>query len=184
MQQPPQQPPSAPYGIYCNACGQFNHPNAATCVRCNAPLVRPPGMQSYYTPPVEARPGCVSAYAILLFIAAGLSLIGTLFGGLEGADAASIVVIFAGIGLNIALGIGLWQLKEWARVLLLVLLGLGMVGSLLFVLLMAVGIANLGPLDIFGIGDYFALLIFLILIGVAVSGYVFYWFAANKKYFR
>lgn len=182
MQQPQQGP--VQYGIYCTNCGRLNHPSRQYCEFCNTLLVRPPDTPYYYPPARLERPGCVSAYAVLLLIVAGLSLIVTLFGGIEGADASSVVLMLAGIGLNIALGIGLWQLKEWARILLIVLLSLGLAGSFIMLLIVAVTWSKAAPFDLFGLGDYIAIWIFGVLIGMGVSGYVLYWFASNKKYFH
>ena len=57
---------------------------------------------------------------------------------------------------------GLWRLKNWARIAVIVLLGLN-------VLLLGLMVLN-GILPA--------------LVGVAVSGACLYWFAANKKHFE
>ncbi len=62
------------------------------------------------------RPGCVTAYAVLLFIGAALITLGAIalagggdVGGLE------LVLLLAVAGAEIAIGAGLWRMKNWAR---------------------------------------------------------------------
>jgi hypothetical protein len=72
------------------------------------------------------------------------------------------VVALSLAGLSIAVAVGLWRLKNWARIATIVLLGLNM---LILVALLASGF-------------------YPAVIGILVNGYCIYWFAANKQYFE
>src|SRR5579872_1394363 len=94
------------------------------------------------------RPTGVTVIAILQFIAAGFLVLGGLGLLLMGAGGAAIIkggsgggAFLAGLGIfgaialfifaaiYLALGIGMWNLKNWARIICLFLLGLGLLAA-------------------------------------------------------
>jgi hypothetical protein len=95
------------------------------------------------------RPTGVTIIAILQFIGAGLcilagigALVGASFLGAAGGPAgaggmfamlggAVSIVLFIIAGIAILLGWGLWTLKEWARIVTIVLQGLALLGAVL-----------------------------------------------------
>lgn len=85
----------------------------------------------------KTRPGCVTIYAILLFLGAASFLCGGIFGSTSPLTesvgqfklAAGISMALAGVFMLI-LGIGLWQLKNWARIAMIVMQSLAIVGSI------------------------------------------------------
>ncbi len=112
------------------------------------------------------RPGCVTAFAVVIVLGAilgvlqqGMALLSLPYlddGSMVGmAVACCIAVLYA------VVAVGLWRLKNWARIAVIVLLGLNVLLSGLLVL------NGILPA----------------LLGVAVSGACLYWFAANKKVF-
>jgi hypothetical protein len=113
------------------------------------------------------RPGCVTAFAILLAAGAILALLQQGIALLvepywdEGSTIGLVVTLSLAV-IYVAIAAGLWWLKSWARIATIVLLGLSMP---LLVLMLFNGI-------------------FPALIGLAVSGYCIYWFAANKQHFE
>lgn len=76
------------------------------------------------------RPGCVTAYAVLLGIAGVMFALGGILMS-EGDDG---LLLFVGgiVGalLCFVLARGLWRMRRWARVLALVVVGLGIAGNL------------------------------------------------------
>jgi hypothetical protein len=113
------------------------------------------------------RPGCVTAFAILVVIGAIFSVLNQFIPVISGSawDEGNIigaVVALSLAGLSIAVAVGLWRLKNWARIATIVLLGLNM---LILVALLASGF-------------------YPAVIGILVNGYCIYWFAANKQYFE
>jgi uncharacterized membrane protein (DUF2068 family) len=82
-----------------------------------------------------------------------------------------IAVIVVGIAaLEFIVGLGLWHMKNWARTVLLVFTGLGLLGN---VVQLASGLAGRGQAS-HAIGA---------VVGLAVGGLIFYWFAANGEQF-
>jgi hypothetical protein len=146
--------------------------------------------QGGVTPPT--RPGCVTAYAVLLFVVAGLLALGAVlsvvFGvfGLSdesyGALFLPLAVVYIVIaGLYFLLGRGLWRLKNWARIIIIVLQSLGLLGSL-----SQICRALSGSSFAFGTGTDLPVAIIIIgtVLGSALGGYILYWFASNGEYFR
>ena len=106
------------------------------------------------------RPTGVTILAILAFIGAGCLVLGCLlfllggammssmsafprFGMMAGMGSAILGVIFLGLAaLYLVIGLGLWKLHDWARILTIVLAGLGLLVN---------GFAILGPLMTFHI---------------------------------
>jgi hypothetical protein len=145
--------------------------------------------------PIVNRPGCITAYAILLWIGGGLYVIAALCGGLGGlyyaanpsqsSQAALTVPLLIGavcIGLfallPIFMGVGLWQMKNWAWWLVVILQSLGMASLLLNLcsLVLAAGSSSRSAGGLIGgiIGA---------LIGGAINAGILYWFLKNHNLF-
>jgi uncharacterized membrane protein (DUF2068 family) len=95
------------------------------------------------------RPSGVTFLAVLAFIGAGLLVLGALamfmggailsnmatypqFGMVAGIGGALLGVVFLGIAaLYVIMGAGLWKLQNWARILTIVLVGLGVLFNVL-----------------------------------------------------
>jgi hypothetical protein len=108
----------------------------------------------------------VTAFALFLGAAAVLYTLNSLLGvvsqpGDEGTTIAAVVTL-ALSGLYLAVAVGLWQLKNWARIAVIVLLGLNM--------LLLIGLLFSG--------------LFPAVIGLVIGGYCVYWFAAHGEYFK
>ncbi|MGO9588822.1 MAG: DUF2127 domain-containing protein [Candidatus Acidiferrales bacterium] len=97
------------------------------------------------------RPTGVTILAVLAFIGAGLLVVGALFsllgGMLVSTMGASRMGMLAGVGaaviavflliaaaVDIVVGVGLWKLKNWARIITIVLTGIGLLGSVLSII--------------------------------------------------
>jgi len=115
------------------------------------------------------RPGCVTAYAVLLGIGAilagllGILAIIMLISG-EDLSAASAIFFLVAAVLDFLIARGVWRLKNWARIAIIVVQSLGMLISLLGLLAEA--------LPVFGT-----------VIGLGISSYIVYWFASHSEYF-
>ena len=114
------------------------------------------------------RPGCVTAYAVLIWLGGALFAISTVSFISEGNPAAicgGVFVILAAI-----IGYGLWQMREWSWWLVIILQSLSLAGSLfmMFVVLTSPFASEgiLGPLA-----------------SAVVSGVILYWFATNRSHF-
>ena len=152
------------------------------------------------SPPVRAadsalgeRPGCVTLYAVFLGITAGLTAITgiTSFSGLIagynsrnsslGVIQAAGALVLAGLALLLAKG--LWQLKNWARITVIVIQSLGVLISVLLFRVFGMGYAREGlsnEVDPFH-------LILMIIWGImlcVIPGYIIYWFASHRECFR
>jgi hypothetical protein len=92
------------------------------------------------------------------------------------------LVIFFGV-LYIFLGLGLWNQKNWARVVVIVLQSLGVAGTLLQVCLLVWSYSSLG--NAYGYDPTMSICTSLggTVVGLAISGYILYWFASNGDYF-
>jgi hypothetical protein len=128
----------------------------------------------------------VTAYAVLLGISAGLiAIAGLIFGvGMLGDELVVLGLLFIVVAVVIAalyflLARGLWQLKNWARIIIIVLQGIGLLGSLLQ-LLLALSAYSLSS---YGFGTDATTLICGAVVGLAIEGYIIYWFASNGEYF-
>ncbi len=114
------------------------------------------------------RPGCVTFLAILIGIGAVLPVLRSILGILgrpyvDDGSKIEIGITLAFAILYIAVAVGLWQLKNWARIAFIVLQSLGI---LLLIALIFSGLALPG------------------LIGLAVGGYSIYWFATHGEDFK
>lgn len=142
---------------------------------------------SAYAP--RERPGCVTAYAILLGLAAGLIGLGGIIGGFAlmsvkestGIIGMGVLVCASGMAfLEAMLAVGLWQLKNWARITVMVLIGLGMLSSLLSLCTLLSGYSSYGNNS----GAFSAGSAAGTIVGLAINGFVLYWFANNGEYFK
>lgn len=174
------QPISGPNNILCPSCGYSNAAWRSECERCQTKLKSP--NRSTYTYEPE-RPGCVTAYAIFIGIVAGLIAIGGLFGGFylmggEGHNsglAGLFVILVAGGGavLEIVIARGLWLLKNWARILVIVLQSLSILINLISMCVSLSGSSDNSGTSIAGK-----------IIATVINAYIVYWFANNGEYFK
>jgi predicted RNA-binding Zn-ribbon protein involved in translation (DUF1610 family) len=148
--------------------------------------------QAATSPTLLKRPGCLTAYAILLGIAGGLAALGGIAvaaGGLpaelrSGLPALGGVIAAAELitaAIYIVLAVGLWQLKNWARTMVMVILGLGMALSVLSACSTIIAPTNYMP---GAIQSNKACGIFITLISLAIQSSIYNWFKKNGQYFR
>jgi tetratricopeptide (TPR) repeat protein len=161
------------------------------------------------SPDLRRRPGCITIYALLSGASAALSLLtacgmGTLLLGnrsalqrtlaMEGTtlplDVGQITTmaglyfaVILGVGLfNLTIAIGLWNMKNWARIVEIVRQGLGLLGSLVatgaWVISFRAASASLG------ITHLPTFLLVMLFIGLLIQGYLIFWFAANREMFN
>jgi len=182
------EPPPGPSesGIYCSACGHLNSSSRLECEQCGTRLLSPdkPG-----DTPAPQRPGCVTAYAVLLGIGAGLFVLAALGGvcGLTsdsglGLGVGELLILAIGLGvacLYILLARGLWRLKNWARVTVIVLQSLGVAVALLQVCGAIGGVSG----GVYGSETGVGPILLGAVVGLAISGYIIYWFATHRQYF-
>jgi tetratricopeptide (TPR) repeat protein len=154
------------------------------------------------------RPGCVTIYAVLLALgglmgilgACGMmALAGTSLTQLEetlalqgpnllidAGQLSTFVMLGGGVGLlfsglNLAVAVGLWGMKNWARIAVIVLLALGL---LLGVAQAAVSILSLqDALAAFGVQGVPIWYLGSFLIGFVIQAYLIFWFVANRELF-
>lgn len=146
-------------GIYCSVCGHLNPSWRSECEKCRAKLSKP-GRPVYSR--THDRPGCVTAYAVLLGIGAGLAGVGGIAYGASEEEFGTIGIVIVVAALEILLAIGLWRLKNWARIIVIVLQSLSMLAGV-------IGLLS---------GNVVSL------VGLAVGGYILYWFASHGEYFE
>ncbi len=119
---------------------------------------------------MNERPGCVTAYAILLGIGAvvsciaGFLLLADSRDGIQGLSAIVFAAVTAALYLVIARG--LWLLRNWARIVVIVLQ-----------VLSVLGILSQLPNNSSG------LVLILAVFGLAIAAYILYWFASHGEYF-
>ena len=76
---------------------------------------------------LRERPGCVTVFAILMVIGAILYVLGSIVDVFRFAgDEVNLLITLAFLGLYLAVAVGLWQLKNWARIAVIVLQSLEM----------------------------------------------------------
>ena len=140
------------------------------------------------------RPGCVTAYALLLWLGGGLYLVAALCIGLfglvpafpDGRAAASTGPALIGalcLGLfsllPIFLGVGLWRMRRWAWWLIVILQSLGLAGLALSLcsLFVTAGSAGRNAPESLAAGLVSAV------VGGLISGGILYWFLNNRSLF-
>jgi uncharacterized membrane protein (DUF2068 family) len=134
------------------------------------------------------RPTGVTILAVLAFIGAGLLVVGALFsllggmlvstmgasrmGMLAGVGAAVIAVfLLVAAAVDIVVGVGLWKLKNWARIITIVLIGIGLLGSVLSI------ISPFGHMHVF----FFLFLIRRLILAAIYAWILWYLFQPNVK---
>jgi hypothetical protein len=130
------------------------------------------------------RPGCVTALAVLFILAAAGAGIGGVIGGVNLAttDVAGGVGLIVGVGIVAvlygALASGLLQMKSWARIVMMILMGLGMIFYI-------IGIISsfFVPASTYGGSNIFSLLCAFI-VSLSIQGSIYNWFAKNKEKFQ
>jgi hypothetical protein len=134
---------------------------------------------------IKTRPGCLTIYAILLFLGSASFLCGGIFGSLNPLlESEGFTNLAAGISMGIVgvimliLGIGLWQLKNWARIAAIVMQSLGIIGGIFstYAALTTASTAlnqNVSPL----------LTITVAIIAIALQITIISWFVRNGQYF-
>ncbi|HFD38813.1 MAG TPA: tetratricopeptide repeat protein [Anaerolineae bacterium] len=160
--------------------------------------------------PTGARPGCLTVYAILLANSGFFALMGAIgialmagalqsqtaefealapTSGMELTPVRLGTALWIGVALSlvsavfsITIAIGLWRLKNWARLAVITLQSLGLLLGVLQTVMvvlsfrqMAAGVGYPGGFPIFS-------LVFL-LAWFAVQGYILFWFIANRDIF-
>jgi hypothetical protein len=174
-------------GILCPACGHRNPAGRTECEKCHAKLV-PPNMQVDERV-LDRRPGCVSAYAVLMMIGAFLIAIGSILGGLglvgksSGSGVAGLLILVIGpviAVLYFLVGRGLWLLQNWARIIVMVLQSLGILSNLVS----ARAVFILGFSGSYSSQADLVAGIIRAVVGLAVGGYILYWFGSHGEYFR
>jgi len=148
-------------------------PSAAASSGGQVPTAAPP-----------KRPGCLTVYAILLFaggLAAGL---GMMVGGVQTMRSGMAPAIMLAIGgliaalLSAALARGLWRLRNWARITVMVLQSLGMVGYIAgifgaFAMPTVPGSPAIDPMSSLCSG----------ILGVVISASILGWFVRHRAVF-
>jgi len=150
-----------------------------------------PSRQSHFRP--RERPGCVTVYAVLLCISAVLIGLGGILTGSGNSMAArdlvngeefvssfgltsSIISIIIAI-LYFLLAMGLWSLKNWARIIAIGLNILNFLSSLLPTVLVV------SALDLYGHRILLSSYICGVIIYALVEVYTIFWFITNREYF-
>jgi len=205
--QPKPQPQASANGVYCTNCGQYNASWRSTCERCSTQLVRtaaarvPPtgqpgqarsgyyasaagysqtGHTSYAYGYARERPGCLTAYVILMVIATvgivflTLSLTSSLSSyGSSGVTGIYTLILIGAAIYNFIAAYGIWNLKNWGRIMVMIGIGLSIASNVLQLCtaLSASSSSSQGTL----IGT---------IIGIPLASYVFYWFYNNGELFE
>jgi len=130
------------------------------------------------------RPGCLTAYALLLLVSAALAGVGMILGGVEQArraPAAGIGLILGGIltaALIGSLARGLWRMRSWARVVAMVLQGLTLVVYALGVVVALAGPAIPGAAQLDPASGLCGAVV-----GLTISASILGWFGRNRRLF-
>ncbi len=173
--------------IYCAACGHANPSWRTHCEKCTSRLVAAdkPGADTYYigAPPSASatpreRPGCVTLYAALLFLgAAVMAVAGFVVAARVASSNGNVLLSVGALGalwiiaaLYFLLARGLWQLKNWARIIIIVVQGLGVVIDFLLLFLSVGGSLRAGNF-VSSLG------------GLVIGGIILYWFSVHGEYF-
>jgi tetratricopeptide (TPR) repeat protein len=156
------------------------------------------------------RPGCITVYAILtgmsalfgcfggamiaIALTAGQSVLESAFqeieplmplnlGQLTGIVWAYVAIVFVVAGLNLAITIGLWNMKNWARIIVIGLQGLGLLGNIYQAVSTILQFRELSTAA--GIEASFPLPALLgLMVGLLIQGYILFWFAVNADLFN
>ena len=119
--------------MFCQRCGNTLAPGARFCNSCGTPVTA----AAAAAPISMARPPLVTVIAILHFVGGAFLLLGGVGLFLAASDAkANDRVIFTIMAVaflifgaaSIAAGAGLWKMREWGRILQIVLAAIGLLG--------------------------------------------------------
>lgn len=202
--------------VQCPNCGSFNDSSAAVCYFCKKELHVSPDSsgKGKRTPSSVAgpagidrdaafrRPGCVSIYAVLIFLSAVLGICFALYLptflanypseflqstrapiGVDLADPEFVsflrsnfmvysIVLFLFSILTLLVGWGLWGMRNWARILILISQGISLIAGVLVLFLSIM--ETKGNLFVCGVN----------LLSLVIPGIIFFWFLLNRKLFR
>ena len=174
----------------------------------HAPVGQPgsaePSMASAQSQDRQKRPGCLSIYAILLGLLGFVTVLAGAFLGILSAiqgiqevmnrvgDAGlplGVISLWGGVGfavlsgvVSIAIALGLWALKNWARVLTIILQTLGFVGSLVQAFFVVGGTRALS--SGFSEANFTLPILIALLVGLVIQAYILFWFLANRERFH
>jgi hypothetical protein len=120
--------------MFCSRCGRPVAPDAAFCNACGAPVVKAPEGNGPGAAPVArvavplARPGAITALAVIQFLSAGFLLLLAIFALAAGLFASQdpmavlVALVFGALAVpQLFCGVGLLRLKPYGRTLQLVL---------------------------------------------------------------
>ena len=167
-------------------------------------------LEEPYTYGYAGRPGCVTLYAALSALAGFLALLGgvtmaiagprlvsslqensmpLIQGYLEDAQGllGTATWVAAGLGLltavvSLAIAAGLWRMKNWARIVVIVITVLGVSSVVCPVVVVSVGLSNIFATSLLAGLPVWLLAIPLAALVLVCS--VIYWFAANRELFE
>ena len=144
----------------CSHCGFTNRTDSQFCTQCGVSLK--PGAAELAS--FSDRPGCMTLYAIVLFLGAVVNGV-TALRYLEVTETLLVGLVLLGLAITgIAVAFGLFRQKNWARIGVILLMCVSIV---LLALQVFAGVLD-AP---FG------------LVGVAIPIFIIWWFATNKQYF-
>lgn len=154
------------------------------------------------------RPGCITAYALLtgigavlsaLFVVASAILLSASRGMMEetllmqdpnlmvdmdrfiGLMWIYVVVVLVFSTISLAIAIGLWSLKNWARIAVIVLQVLGVLSNLVYVSMSILSYRATSAA--YGVQTLPAFSLCPLLFGFIIQGYIIFWFVANGDIF-
>jgi tetratricopeptide (TPR) repeat protein len=149
------------------------------------------------------RPGCVTVYAALLGINGAFGILGAiaLAASASSFDSliekagqtvrdpqmlativwAAVVVTLVMAATNLAIGVGLWHMKNWARIAVIVTQIIGVLVALAQGAVTMLTLRQLSSLS--GGQTATAPLICGVVVGLAIEGYILFWFVANRELF-
>jgi hypothetical protein len=131
------------------------------------------------------RPGCVIAYAIFLWFGSAVialtAIISFLYQPHEISGGSKVAAFLLGMAiLSTAIGFGLWNLKNWARITLIVLLSLGILTNGITAFAAVFAPESFGDYG----SEQFPAIICMFLFGLGISIWMIWWFVRNKRYFQ
>ena len=171
-------PPASPTAAVAPA------PRPASAVPAAAEAAPGPSGAAIPSAAPRTRPGCLTAYALLLLVSAGLAGVGMVLGGVAQASkdfAVGTALILGGAitaGQIGSLARGLWRLRNWARMVVIVVQGLTVVVYALGVVVSLAGPAVPGIAQFDPVAGLCSAVV-----GLAISGSILGWFARNRKLF-
>lgn len=133
------------------------------------------------------RPGCLTAYAIFLIMTSLIILLGGTCGGFSmlttgtevvGGAVSFVVSLVMGV-LGLLLARGLWLMKNWARIGVILTQGAGMIIGLLTILSLLFPLSTTEGVEMNPSG-----IIFGGIVGLIIPGVILVWFMRNGKDFQ